>query len=162
MGQNNDRSLENKQVIIVHGWSDEWKSMRLVGDPLADLGAKVFYVDYDSREDSANYQDFAEGLQRELAANKMLGDNQPPLNFITHSTGALVLRQWLCQYPADRKQVSNIVFLAPANFGSPLATVGSSLIGKIFKGQHGTEDDDFEVGKQILHGLEQLPTMSNP
>ncbi|MFQ5961640.1 MAG: hypothetical protein ACE5MG_09595 [Candidatus Methylomirabilales bacterium] len=76
------------------------------------------------------------------------------MNFVTHSTGALVLRQWFQQYPKSQSQTGNVVFLAPANFGSPLAAMGKSLIGKIFKGQHGMHADLFEVGENILHGLE--------
>ena len=58
--------LSGKSVIIVHGWSDNWSSMRAVGKPLRNEGARVEYVNYDSREDRAVYEDFAEGLEKEL------------------------------------------------------------------------------------------------
>ena len=146
-------ALSGKTVIVIHGWSDKSKSMRKLGKPLEGIGARVFYANYDSREDEAVYEDFAEGLQHELMRSRLLGGQRRGLNFVTHSTGALVLRQWLRQYPGHQDRVGNVVFLAPANFGSPLASTGNSLIGKIFKGQHGS-GDDFEVGRSILHGLE--------
>lgn len=143
--------LDNLSLVIVHGWSDNARSMRLVGDPLAAMGATVHYVDYDSREDSAVFEDFAEGLNLRLAERKLL--DGAPLHIITHSTGALVVRQWLVQYPQHHDRLGNVIFLAPPNFGSPLASTGNTLIGKIFKGQHG-EGDSLEVGRKILHGLE--------
>ena len=147
-------ALTGKKVVVIHGWSDNWKSMKKVGNPLKAQGANVFYANYDSREDSAVYEDFAEGLHQEMEAKGLLNTAPRSLNFVTHSTGALVLRQWFKQYPQQREKVGNVVFLAPTNFGSPLATIGNSLIGKVFKGKHGAGGDNFEVGKKILHGLE--------
>lgn len=147
-------ALTGKTVVIIHGWSDNWKSMKKVGDPLAAEGAAVHYADYESREDKAVYEDFAEGLHGELEKKKLLDGEDRSLHFVTHSTGALVLRQWFRQYPEKNSLAGNVVFLAPANFGSPLATMGASFIGKIFKGRHGTKYDNFEVGEKILHGLE--------
>lgn len=146
--------LTGKKVVIIHGWSDSWKSMRKVGAPLAAEGAAVYYANYDSREDKAVYEDFAEGLQKELMDKRLIPGPEKSLNFVTHSTGALVLRQWFRQYSESQSHTGNVVFLAPANFGSPLAAMGKSLIGKIFKGQHGINADLFEVGANMLHGLE--------
>lgn len=36
--------LTGKKVVIIHGWSDHWKSMQKVGAPLAAEGATVYYV----------------------------------------------------------------------------------------------------------------------
>ena len=144
-------ALKDKTVVIVHGWSDKWQSMTKVGDVLKAHGAQVFYANYDSREDKAVYEDFAEGLDQSIAKRRLFDGRK--LNLVTHSTGALVARQWLVQYPKRQELVDNVVMLAPANFGSPLANVGNSLIGKVFKSQHEV-DDRFEVGREILHGLE--------
>ena len=151
-------ALEGKTVVIIHGWSDDWESMKKVGLPLKAEGAEVHYANYDSREDKAVFEDFAEGLQQELTKNKngkkILNGGERSLHFVTHSTGALVLRQWFKQYPHNQAKVGNVVFLAPPNFGSPLAKLGNSLIGKLFKGHHWADEDRFEAGKNILHGLE--------
>ncbi len=148
--------LDGRRVVIIHGWSDQWESMQRVGEPLEEAGADVRYIDYDSREDRAFYEDFAEGLHRQVCddrGNPRTGDDGQ-VHFVTHSTGALVLRQWLKQYGCGEDgAVGNIVFLAPPNFGSPLAHKGRSLIGKIFKGQHDA-GDRFEVGEHVLRGLE--------
>ena len=44
-------ALEGKTVVIIHGWSDDWESMKKVGLPLKAEGAEVHYANYDSRED---------------------------------------------------------------------------------------------------------------
>ena len=48
--------------------------------------------------------------------------------------------------------------LAPANFGSPLAHTGRSVIGRAVKGWKGTRL--FETGAQILKGLELASSYS--
>ena len=60
------KRLSGRTVVVIHGWSDNWKSMRTIGRPLGQVGADVHYVNYESRENSAVYEDFAEGLQTEM------------------------------------------------------------------------------------------------
>jgi pimeloyl-ACP methyl ester carboxylesterase len=154
------KRLSGQTVIVIHGWSDHWESMKTIGKPLrTDEGAVVHYVNYESREDSAVYEDFAEGLQTQLQRRKLLKGEGRSLHFVTHSTGALVLRQWFKQYPENQARVGNVVFLAPANFGSPLAHRGRSTIGKIFRGRQ-SSGDRFEVGEKVLHGLELASPLS--
>jgi len=143
-------------IVLIHGWSDKWESMKKVGDELEkNPGWKAHYINYNSLDDQACYEDFAEGLHERLAKRGLLNLGDRELNFITHSTGALVLRQWLRQYAwakVDQK-VGNVIFLAPANFGSPLAHKGSTLLGKLAKARKWGEDAG-EVGDEILRGLE--------
>ena len=52
---------------------------------------------------------------------------------ITHSTGGPVVREWLDRYHAqpgtlDACPMSHLVMLAPANFGSALAQLGTRAI----------------------------------
>jgi len=152
-------------VVIVHGWSDKADSMRAsIGallkklnasrqQPIADLTLR--YVDYNSLEDQANLEDIAEGLYIELKAQGLLDATQPPLHFITHSTGALVVRQLLKQFAWANiaQRIDRVFYLAPANFGSPLASKGASLLGRLAKGNRQFADFN-EVGVQILSALE--------
>jgi hypothetical protein len=80
------------------------------------------------------------------------------LDVIVHSTGGPVVRHWLNHYLSDickgdlaRCPVRSLIMLAPANFGSRLASQGKSALAKLFKGgmEHG-----FQTGKRILEGLE--------
>ena len=52
-----------------------------------------------------------------------------------HSTGALVVRDWLPRHftPA-RAPVKRLVMLAPAYFGSHLTHKGRSFTGRVYKG----------------------------
>lgn len=143
-------------IVIIHGWSDKWESMKAVGDELEkNSGWKAHYINYNSLDDQAYYEDFAEGMQECLENRGLLGLGDRQLHFITHSTGALVLRQWLRQYTSANlhRKVGNVIFLAPANFGSPLAHKGSTLLGKLAKARKWGEDAG-ETGDEILRGLE--------
>ena len=61
---------------------------------------------------------------------------------------------WLAS--GGRPPISNLVMLAPANFGSPLAHRGRSLIGRVVKGFK--SDKPFQTGTHVLKALE----MSSP
>ncbi len=144
------------EIVLIHGWSDQWESMKAVGDELEkNPGWKAHYIDYNSLDDQACYEDFAEGLHENLEKRGLLNLGGRQLRFITHSTGALVLRQWLRQYARAgvQEKAGNIVFLAPAHFGSPLAHKGNTLLGKLAKARRWGNDAG-EVGGEILRGLE--------
>lgn len=144
------------EIVLIHGWSDKWESLRKVGDELENIpGWRAHYINYNSLDNQAYYEDFAEGMHEKLMEKGLLNRGDRELHFITHSTGALVLRQWLKQYSWAKvaQKVGNVVFLAPANFGSPLAHKGSTLLGKLAKARKWGEDVG-EVGEEILRGLE--------
>lgn len=152
-------------VVIVHGWSDKADSMRqsigalLASEnaarpvPVADM--KLHYVDYNSLDDQANLEDIAEGLYVELSKQGLLEPTSSPMHFVTHSTGSLVVRQMLKQFAWANvaSRVDRTFYLAPANFGSPLASKGTSLLGRLAKGNRQFADFN-EVGVQILSALE--------
>lgn len=150
-------------IVIIHGWSDNYSSMKnKFGNWLESQGHSMHYINYNSLEDCATLEDIAEGLYEELKRNgtvkNLLEGSGRTLNFITHSTGALVVRQMLRQYAwlpdgGIAARVARIIFLAPANFGSPLAHKAASVLGRIAKGNKDLEDFG-EVGKKILQALE--------
>ncbi|MGV8364783.1 alpha/beta hydrolase, partial [Pseudomonas aeruginosa] len=74
------------------------------------------------------------------------------VDVVVHSTGALVLRDWLTRHfdPASAP-VKRFLMLAPANFGSPLAHKGRSFIGRVLKGWNRFVG---QTGTQVLKGLE--------
>ena len=79
------------------------------------------------------------------------------MDAIVHSTGALVIRDWLQRhYTPSRVPIKRLLMLAPANFGSPLAHKGRSFIGRVWKGfiTKRPEGEPFATGTQILKGLE--------
>jgi hypothetical protein len=158
--------MPKASVVILHGWSDQAKSFK----PLRKfLGTKerspgvpfaveeVWLGDYISMDDDVRVEDVAKRMQAVIADLLKSGDLSSPFDMIVHSTGALVAREWLATfYPegvgADGKPcpLKRLVMLAPANFGSKLAAVGKSMIGRLTKGL----TNRLETGEQMLRALE--------
>lgn len=146
------------RTVIIHGWSDCSESFQHLKKCLTAEGLggvrDIFYADYQSREDNVTFDDVVGGLNDALGAQGLLDGR--PFNVVVHSTGGLVIRHWIWRYWRDRIDecpVKNLVMLAPANFGSPLAHRGKSFLGRLFKGRWKI-GDMLEVGQNLLSGLE--------
>lgn len=150
-----------EKILILHGWGDCSESFRFLKSFLVERGVgeveSVYYADYESREDAVTYEDVVGGLQDELRRRGLVDvDGRGSFDAVVHSMGGLVIRHWIWRYYADRVEecpVENLVMLAPANFGSPLAHRGKSLLGRAFEGRWKI-GDMFEVGRKLLDGLE--------
>lgn len=153
--------MPERPLIILHGWSDTSKSF----EPLKSLlearlpGQDVSIVslaDYISMEDEVRFDDVASAMETAWDIHNLPKD-KGSVDAIVHSTGGLVIRDWLQRYyePEDAP-VKRLVMLAPANFGSPLAHKGRSFLGRVWKGfiTKQPEGEPFETGTQILKGLE--------
>jgi len=143
-----------EHVLLIHGWSASDKSMAGVGELLAAKGyetSDVFLGGYPSMDDDVRIADSGRRLNAVIA--EMQGDGRLPARFhvIVHSTGALVARWWMAEYfPRGGAPVANFLMLAPANFGSPLATIGRSTLGRLTKGF----TNGFQTGTHFLNALE--------
>ncbi|SDF14879.1 hypothetical protein SAMN05216464_113121 [Mucilaginibacter pineti] len=153
------------RVLIIHGWSDcsaSFQDMKnyLIRQNVGQVET-IYYADYESREDNITYEDVIEGLNNELILKKLIynnGKSDYDLKIVVHSTGGLVVRHWLWRYYGKTGRigdcpVTNLVMLAPANFGSPLAQMGKSFLGGLVKGRWKV-GDMLETGKIMLDGLE--------
>lgn len=144
-----------RQVAILHGWSDTSKSFRPLVSFLDTNGFKpvpLWLGDYISLDDDVKVEDVAKRMEQ-VVQDKMANDGlKAPFDLIVHSTGGLVARQWLVSYYPDSKDcpVNRLVMLAPANFGSKLAAMGQSLVGRVMKGWKNW----FHTGKEMLRALE--------
>ena len=155
-----------KKLLIVHGYSDG--STSFTG--LADYFIKeklfrkkdIYFVNYSSMDDEASFRDFADKLNDDY--NRICPDFEP-IDVVCHSTGALVTRSWLVMHFIRNKKygmnrpcpVRHLLMFAPANFGSDLAAMGQSFLGKTrttFFNKHSHKSDFMESGKAILQGLE--------
>lgn len=148
-----------RQVAILHGWSDNSESFRPLAKYLKAKGYKtipIFLGDYISLRDDVNIDDVAkrmeevvrEKMSRPKTARDHLGKE---FDLVVHSTGGLVARRWIATNYADRPcPVKNLLMLAPANFGSKLAHIGRSMLGRIAKGWR----TGFETGEEMLYALE--------
>ena len=153
--------VSDRPIVILHGWSDIFVSF----EPLARLlrakldGREISIIhlaDYISMEDEVRFDDIVSAMAMAWERNG-LPTNPGSVDAIVHSTGGLVIRDWLQRhYGPNDAPIKHLVMLAPANFGSPLAHKGRSLLGRIWKGFIVKEPTGaaFQTGTHILKGLE--------
>jgi len=144
-----------RQVAILHGWSDTSKSFEPLVNFLDENGfdpVPVWLGDYISLDDDVRIEDVAKRMQQVVQDKISREGLAAPFDMIVHSTGGLVARQWLGDYYPDGQNcpVKRLVMLAPANFGSKLAAMGQSMLGRLIKGWNNW----FHTGKEMLKELE--------
>ncbi|MCE9680754.1 esterase/lipase family protein [Halomonas alkalisoli] len=153
--------MSDRPLVLLHGWNDESKSFeRLVGHLRKRLGAgRIQHIaigDYLSKDDALRFDDLQAALDRAWTLQGLPRD-AASVDLIVHSTGGLVIRDWLVRHFApDAVPVKHLVMLAPANFGSPLAHMGRSMLGRITNGFFSRQAGQavLETGANILRGLE--------
>jgi hypothetical protein len=152
--------MAERPLVIVHGWSDISKSFERLAKMLEErLSTSVSIIslgDYLSMEDEVRFDDLSTAMERAWRDHR-LPVGKGAVDAVVHSTGGLVIRDWLTRhYKPARAPIRNLVMLAPANFGSPLAHKGRSFMGRVFKGfiAKKPEGSSFQTGTHILKGLE--------
>jgi len=105
---------------------------------------------YVSLEDGVNVDDISRALDRALVEEfPHLLENG--FHAVVHSTGALVIRNWIRRFSAKPSPLHRLVHLAGANFGSGWAHLGKGQLAKwarkVFQG-------GAERGVRILEALE--------
>lgn len=151
-------------TIILHGWSDSSESFQGLAEWLEKEhglpAINVFLGDYLSMNDEVTLFDLGYAFDRALQKTGISQDHHS-FNVIVHSTGGLVVREYLRQKCLDPKTgkryaestpIQHLCMLAPANFGSPLATLGKSILGRVFKGWKWNGFG--ESGQKVLDALE--------
>ena len=153
--------MAERPIVILHGWSDTSESFKpLAGLLRAEMQQPkisiISLADYISMGDEIRFDDLVTAMDYAWNDHGLPRD-KCSVNAIVHSTGGLVIRAWLQHYfEPDKAPIKNLVMLAPANFGSPLAHKGRSFIARAWKGfiAKRSEGRLFETGTQILKGLE--------
>jgi len=150
--------MAGKPIVIIHGWSDDSDSFQRLAARLGSTTGRatqaIWLGDYLSLDDDIRLDDLVDALQRAWLSRE-LPLAAGAVDVIVHSTGGLIIRAWIEKYftgPDRRPPVGNLVMLAPANFGSPLAHKGRSIIGRVIKGAG--SDRPFQTGEQLLKTLE--------
>lgn len=144
-------------VIILHGWSDTSDSFKDLAKWLRQNGFNAVDIDlgdYLSMNDEITVYDLGYAFRRALGDRRIPQDRHS-FDLVVHSTGGLVAREYVrqvCGGNPGKTPVQRLCMLAPANFGSPLATVGKSMLGRMFKGW--SWDHFAQSGKNILDALE--------
>lgn len=148
--------MAREPVVLIHGYSDRGESFGPWVEALRRRGYaadEVPVCTYRSLTNEVTIKDVAEAFDRALRTLPHLGSGQP-FNALVHSTGMLVLRNWMTTYAARRQRLKRLVALAPATFGSPLAHKGRGFLGAAFKGNRELGPDFLEAGDLILDSLE--------
>lgn len=145
----------SEPTVIIHGWSDKSESFSKLASYLQEkLGAPPIVIrlaDWISMQSDVTYPDLSVAMQRAWMASGLPATPRS-VNVVIHSTGALVVRDWMTKYfTPETVPIKRLLMLAPANFGSPLAHKGRSFIGRVIKGWG---EPSFQTGTQILKGLE--------
>ena len=144
-----------QKVFLIHGWSvNETTTYQALHERLDKYGFELSHIylgRYVSLDNDVEIKDIAHAMHRALTEH--LGESSwtGPIHMITHSTGALVVKQWLTSYYKDevatKRPVKNLIFLAGPHFGSRLAHHGRSMMSQAFVTLG-------ESGKRILEALE--------
>ena len=151
-------------IVLIHGYSAESKDTTPAGIAAiygnlpkslkqiygANSVVEINLGRYISLEDGITIDDISRALDRALKADfpKLLQDK---FHVIIHSTGALVIRNWIRKFSPKPSPLRNLIYLAGANFGSGWAHIGKGQLAKwarfVFEG-------GAERGVQVLDALE--------
>lgn len=159
-------------ILLVHGYSAESaqntaqslaatfgdlpaqlrQELQKRGDPAPIVDINISR--YISMDDGVDLDDISLAFDRALREQPFY-QTQKTFNAIIHSTGALVVRNWVRRFSRDhdpdRSPCRRIIHLAGANLGSGWAHIGESLLAKWLRyiGEGGQER-----GMAVLEGLE--------
>ena len=159
-------------IVLIHGYSSEGRTDQV--DPRNDAATipglygelpealralfpenpvvQINLARYISLEDGISIEDISFALDRAFRdpVNALFdGHAIRDFNVIIHSTGALVIRNWIRRYAAARSEARRVIYLAGANFGSGIAHLGKADLAKWFREYNGTER-----GMKVLTALE--------
>lgn len=125
------------KLIYLHGWNSRAagapypfavrvaKRLAAHGVPSEAIG--IWLGDYVSLDDNVTLPDLTQAFERALGE---LGIGE--FAAITHSTGGVVLRQWILDHaPQSKARCTHLVSIAGPHQGSPLAQLGKSRVSRM-------------------------------
>lgn len=162
-----DRSATPNRTLLIHGYSATGAEFQGWKTALSTAGIDVATIEignYISLNNEITIKDLGEAFDRALRLTKWSAGSQDDswtFDAIVHSTGMLVVRQWLTSDPFRQddprsrvRRLKHLVGLAPATFGSPQGKQGRSWLGALVKGNRDLGPDFLNAGDMVLDGLE--------
>lgn len=147
-------------ILLIHGYASEGKDKTVeeIYGALPDDLRKTFGDDvifdlnlsrWISLNDGVSLDDISFAMERALRSD-FEHFFKTGFHVIIHSTGALVVRNWIKLFGLKPSPIKNLVYLAGANFGSGLAHIGKGQLarwGRLIFGNTGR-------GMKVLDELE--------
>ena len=135
------KSAVTECVILLHGLARSAHSMDKMAQRLTEQGYKVLNIDYPSRDHPI------EQLAEETISEALKQCDGMPVNFVTHSMGGILVRQFLSNHSI--KNLNKVVMLGPPN-------KGTEIVDKLgnFPGFHLVNGD---AGMQLGTGALSVP-----
>ena len=162
-----DQSPTPNRTLLIHGYSATGKEFEAWRNALAAAEIDVATIEignYISLNNEITIKDLGEAFDRALRLTTWSAgskDDAWTFDAIVHSTGMLVVRQWLTSDPfgpdnprSRVRRLKHLVGLAPATFGSPQGKQGRSWLGALVKGNRDLGPDFMNAGDMVLDGLE--------
>ncbi len=131
-------STHRGTVVVLHGLGlGDW-AMGRVAKSLHQSDYRVVNLSYESLKVPLE-ELAADWLPTQLQANQVdFGPTDPPVHFVTHSMGGIVLRGWLDQQDPVPANLCRVVMFAPPNQGSSLVDrIGTWKLFKLSTGVNG-------------------------
>jgi hypothetical protein len=155
------------RTLLIHGYSASGADLIPWRNALYHAQIPTVSIEignYVTLNNEVTIKDLGEAFDRALRHTEWpsgtAGENWT-FDAVVHSTGMLVLRQWLASDPFPRddersriRRLKHLVGLAPATFGSPQAKQGRSWLGALIKGNRHAGPDFLNAGNRVLDGLE--------
>jgi hypothetical protein len=155
------------RTLLIHGYSANGEDLIPWKNMLEHVGINAIPIavgNYVTLNNEVTIKDLGEAFDRALRFTPWSTEGKDDawtFDAIVHSTGMLVLRQWLTSDPFDRddprsriRRLKHLVGLAPATFGSPQGKQGRSWLGALVKGNKDLGPDFLNAGDEVLDGLE--------
>jgi pimeloyl-ACP methyl ester carboxylesterase len=151
-------------IVLIHGYSAESRQttpgaiQQIYGtlpqglrDAYGNNGVvEIDLSRYITLEDGLTIDDISRAFDRVLRT-EFASLLQRKFHVVIHSTGALVVRNWLRLFSSKPSPIANLVYLAGANFGSGWGHIGK---GQLAKWGRLVFENGAERGLEILDALE--------
>lgn len=108
----NSQNIPTECVILLHGLARSAHSMDKMAQRLTEQGYKVLNIDYPSRAHPIKK------LAEEAISEALSQCKDMPVNFVTHSMGGILVRQFLSNHRI--KNLNKVVMLGPPNKGTEI------------------------------------------